>query len=84
MHDDDIEAVEIIELDEVVVDPEGRTLSGRTPVPWMFYGLAPLGDYVPPTPVARWRRWLAARIADLEDDLERLRVRIDPNAGPLW
>lgn len=84
MRDGDIEAVEIIELDEVVVDPEGRTLSGRTPVPWMLYGLAPIGDYVPPTPVARWRRWLAGRIANLEENLEGLRDRIDPNSGPLW
>jgi hypothetical protein len=100
MHDDDIEAVDVIELPgdgfDAVPPAGGRVeVSSIANVPGAFaFYYGPAGPYSPEDvtpPVDRWRIWLAAWIAGLAEWVESVaewldewRCRIDPSSGPLW
>lgn len=88
--DDEIEAVDVIEIPEH--DFASLVEDGGPGVNVFWYGLA--GPYDPsdaPPPVGRARRSLAAlvgRVAEwveaVAEKLDEWRWRIDPNSGPLW
>jgi len=97
--DRDAAEEEAIERRLVPARDEKPSVSSIANVPGAFYAYGPAlsfesedldpfmyGDSRQPTARARAtsRRWLARQIGHLEEWLDDLRNRIDPNAGPLW